>query len=437
MDLEETKGKKNNPIRAIFDFKKEEIPIAFLMFSFIFLIITVFQILRPLLLGYVVEIYGAAPELYMRLGNIAVAALAVVVFTFLYNKISRQRLIFFFSLFFAVSFIVLKFLLVKPNVITAWWYYFQVNLITTIWIATFWAYLTDISTADQAKRLYGFIGFGGVSGGVLGALLAKFLFPRIGQGGLLILSAVLIMIVSFITFRVEKLLRRSKAFGHAIQETQAQKEPENKVSKFNVAIEGAKLALRSKYLAAIVGIMAFYEIGSQVLNYMFKNSAEVLQGVDSTQSFFIDVGLIANIISMVVQLFLVSLIMRKLGLAFALCVLPVIAILSTGLFMGFPSLALASLLFISDNGFNYSIQQTSRETLYMPTTPDEKYKARAFTNMFVQRAGKGIAILGTLVLINIGVSVRMLGFFGIAALVGMAVLGIYAGRRFKEMTESE
>ena len=311
------------------------------------------------------------------------------------------------------------------------------NLITTIWIATFWAYLTDISTADQAKRLYGFIGFGGVSGGVLGALLAKFLFPRIGQGGLLILSAVLIMIVSFITFRVEKLLRRSKAFGHAIQETQAQKEPENKVSKFNVAIEGAKLALRSKYLAAIVGIMAFYEIGSQVLNYMFKNSAEVLQGVDSTQSFFIDVGLIANIISMVVQLFLVSLIMRKLGLAFALCVLPVIAILSTGLFMGFPSLALASLLFISDNGFNYSIQQTSRETLYMPTTPDEKYKARAFTNMFVQRAGKGIAILGTLVLINIGVSVRMLGFFGIAALVGMAVLGIYAGRRFKEMTESE
>ena len=437
MGLEETKEKKNNPIRAIFDFKKEEIPIAFLMFSFIFLIITVFQILRPLLLGYVVEIYGAAPELYMRLGNIAVAALAVVVFTFLYNKISRQRLIFFFSLFFAVSFIILKFLLATPDVVSAWWYYIQVNLVTTIWIATFWAYLTDISTADQAKRLYGFIGFGGVSGGFLGSLLAKLLLPKIGQGGLLFLSAVLIMIVSFITFRVEKLLRRSKAFGHAVQETQAQKEPEKKVSKFNVAIEGAKLALRSKYLAAIVGIMAFYEIGSQVLNYMFKNSAEVLQGVDSTQSFFIDVGLIANIISMVVQLFLVSLIIRKLGLAFALCVLPVIAILSTGLFMGFPSIAAASLLFISDNGFNYSIQQTSRETLYMPSTPDEKYKARAFTNMFVQRAGKGIAILGTLVLINIGVSVRMLGFFGIAALVGMAVLGIYAGRRFKEMTESE
>ena len=183
--------------------------------------------------------------------------------------------------------------------------------------------------------------------------------------------------------------------------------------------------------------MAFYEIGSQFLNYIYKKSAEVIPGTTATQSLFIDVQLVANIISMVVQLFLVSLIMRKLGLAFALCVLPVIAILSTGLFMGFPSLAAASLLFISDNGFNYSIQQTSRETLYVPTNPDEKYKARAFTNMFVQRVGKGIAIVGILVLINIGLSVRLLGFFGIAALVGMAVLGIYGGRRFKEMTKSE
>ncbi|MGD2295323.1 MAG: Npt1/Npt2 family nucleotide transporter [Candidatus Aminicenantes bacterium] len=437
MNQEKTGEKTKNPFQAIFDFKKEEIPIAFLMFSFFFLIITVFQILRPLAAGYVVDIYGAEPELYMRLGNIVVAALAVVVFTFLYNKLPRQRLIFVFCLFFAASFIVLRFLLVEPKAVAAWWYYIQVNLITTIWMATFWAYLTDISTSDQAKRLYGFIGFGGVSGGVLGPLLAKVLLPKIGQGGLLFVSAVLMLAVAFITFGVETLLRRSKAFGHAVEESLVQKEPEKKVSKLNVAIEGAKLAFRSKYLAAIVGIMAFYETASQFLNFMYKKSAEVIPGTTATQSLFIDVQLIAGVVSMVVQLFLVSLIMRKLGLAFALCVLPVIAILSTGFFMAAPSLAAASLLFISDNGFNYSIQQTSREALYVPTSPDEKYKARAFTNMFVQRAGKGIAIVGTLVLINIvGISVRALGFFGIAALVGMALLGIFGGRRFKEMSRT-
>ena len=123
--------------------------------------------------------------------------------------------------------------------------------------------------------------------------------------------------------------------------------------------------------------------------------------------------------------------------SFALCVLPVAAIASTGLFMALPSLTAAGLLFISDNGFNYSIQQTSREVLYVPTTPDEKYKARAFTNMFVQRAAKGVAIGGIVLLISLGVSVRLLGFFAIAALIGMGLLGIYEGRRFSEMTSRE
>jgi len=426
-----------NPIKAIFDFKKEEIPIAILMFFFFFIVIVVFQILRPLKTGYVVEIYGAEPELYMRLLNIAVAAIAVVVFIFLYNKLPRQRLMYVFCLFFAVSFIALRFLLVKPTLVVAWWYYLQVDLITTIWMAAFWAYLTDISTSDQAKRLYGFIGFGGVSGGVVGALIAKVLFGKLGEGGLLILSAFLILLVGVITFAVESLLRMTKAFGKAIPEGEVEREPKERSSKFNAAIEGAKLALRSKYLAAIVGIMATYEIGSQVMNYMFKKTSEVLPGLTATQSFFIDVQLIANILSMVVQLFLVSYIMRKIGLSFALCVLPVAAIASTGLFMGLPSLTAAGLLFISDNGFNYSIQQTSREALYVPTTPDEKYKARAFTNMFVQRAAKGVAIGGIVLLISLGVSVRLLGFFAIAALIGMGLLGIYEGRRFSEMTSRE
>lgn len=423
-----------NPIKAIFDFKKEEIPIAILMFFFFFIVMIVFQILKPLKTGYVVEIYGAEPELYMRLLNIAAAAIAVVVFTFLYNKLPRQRLMYIFCLFFAVSFIALRFLLVKPTLVVAWWYYLQVDLITTIWMAAFWAYLTDISTSDQAKRLYGFIGLGGVSGGFVGALIAKLLFGKLGEGGLLILSAFLILLVGVITFAVELLLRMTKAFGKAIPEGEVEREPKERSSKFNAAIEGAKLALHSKYLAAIVGIMATYEIGSQVMNYMFKKTSEVLPGLTATQSFFIDVQLIANILSMVVQLFLVSYIMRKIGLSFALCVLPVAAIASTGLFMGLPSLTAAGLLFISDNGFNYSIQQTSREALYVPTTPDEKYKARAFTNMFVQRAAKGVAIGGIVLLISLGVSVRLLGFFAIAALVGMGLLGIYDGRRFSEMT---
>ncbi len=85
-----------------------------------------------------------------------------------------------------------------------------------------------------------------------------------------------------------------------------------------VALEGAKLALRSKYLAAIVGLMAFYEIGSQVNDYQFFEVLKSLKGVFDTQLFMTNVSFYANSLAVVVQLFFVSLIMKRWGATAAL-----------------------------------------------------------------------------------------------------------------------
>ena len=47
---------------------------------------------------------------------------------------------------------------------------------------------------------------------------------------------------------------------------------------------------------------------------------------------------------------------------------------------------------MGDNGFSYSINQSAKEALYVPTTRDEKYKAKAFIDMFVQRFAKALAV---------------------------------------------
>ena len=46
----------------------------------------------------------------------------------------------------------------------------------------------------------------------------------------------------------------------------------------------------------------------------------------------------------------------------------------------------------ADNGFSYSINQSAKEALYVPTTREEKYKAKAFIDMFVQRFAKALAV---------------------------------------------
>ena len=81
-------------------------------------------------------------------------------------------------------------------------------------------------------------------------------------------------------------------------------------------------------------------------------------------------------------------------------------------------LGFAIAMSVSDNGLNYSINQSAREALYTPTTPDEKYKAKAFIDMFVQRFAKVLAVA-----INLGVT----AFAGLAGVPAFFWLTVPAG----------
>ena len=94
-----------------------------------------------------------------------------------------------------------------------------------------------------------------------------------------------------------------------------------------------------------------------------------------------------------------------------------------------------SYMSISQNGLNYSMQQTARESLYVVTTPDEKYKARAFTNMFVQRLAKGLSIFLMMGLKLLNVEIQYLSIITIVVATAMALCSIFAGRVFGRKTQ--
>lgn len=422
------------PFGAIFDLRKHEGPVALSLSVFFFVFIMVFQILRPLKKGLFVDTLGADTELHAKLLNIVISAAGVIAFTYLANKLQRQKLLYALCFFFAASFSALAFVLNKPEPWSIWSFYLLGDFLTTMMVAAFWAYVTDISTADQAKRLYGIVGAGGVVGGWAGSALSKLMLQQIGMTGLLAVAAALMALLPGIVRLLESLIRRSEAFA---SDSRALDDKRSEEPSAGVALEGAKLALRSKYLAAIVGLMAFYEIGSQVNDYQFSKFSESLKGVFDTQLFMTNVSFYANSLAVVVQLLFVSLIMKRWGATAALLVLPLALLLSSLGFLAFPGLLMAGFLFISDNGLNYSIQQTSRESLYVVTTPDEKYKARAFTNMVVQRTAKGVAIFAVMGLGLLGLTgsaVRYLSLVTAGVMVILIFLSLYAGRVFARKT---
>jgi AAA family ATP:ADP antiporter len=233
--------------------------------------------------------------------------------------------------------------------------------------------------------------------------------------------------IGLIVWRTERI---AAAPGAAIgRRGRATVEPATKSSP---ALEGARIVASSRYLLAIAAIVLLYEIVSQVLDYQYSTASEALEGANATQAFFGQVGTIAGIVSVITQFFLVSFIIRTFGLTTALLTLPVVMALASGVYLAAPVLTAAALLTISDNAFSYSVNQTARETLFVPTPPDVKYKARAFINMFIQRFGKSIAILMAL-----GLSAVPVASLSLLALVVIAiwiVFAVYAGRGFDRLT---
>jgi len=196
------------------------------------------------------------------------------------------------------------------------------------------------------------------------------------------------------------------------------------------------MVARSRYLIAIVGILALYEFCSQILDFQFSSVlAKAIVGGRDVQAYLGRLYLVTNMLSLLSQIVLTTLLLRKSGPGAGLVVLPAAMCFASGGFWLEPTLVMGSLLIIADNGLNYSINQTSREMLFVPTSSDAQYKARAFTNMFIQRLAKGAATLVSAAFILIGV--RWLSSITLGITVAWIWLAILAGRRFRTLAGSK
>ena len=431
--------------KQIKGFRPEERLQTVLMFGYFFLVITSFWILKPIKKGLFIGYYKAAggldligwhldaaqAELIAKVLNMAVAFLAVTVFTILVRSFRREQLTYVLSGFFMVAYVLYSFVLDNPGDLTVWSFYLFGDLFSTMMVATFFAFLNDSVDPDAAKRLYGLIGLGGVTGGFFGSSVVgvnvKALSPALSMW-LCLVVAVAIVLVAMGAGRVVK--RREPV------ETIPQKESEEKKPEGNPALEGARLVLRSPYLLSVVAIVGLYEMVSTIIDFQFTSA--VIHHLEQSQigEHFPRVFSFTNLVALVFQLFLTSLVMTRFGVGAALMFLPIAALLGSVGFLIAPVLLVGSALNTCDNGFSYSINQSAKEVLYVPTTREEKYKAKAFIDMFVQRFAKalavGVSLVITMTFTGFG-SVRWLSLVTALILIVWLAAVRYAGRCFREM----
>ncbi len=427
-----------SPLRGFLDLKRRELPLAALMFGYFFAVITTFWILKPIkktaFIGYYkanggFDLFGDAltgsqAELLAKVLNMVVAFAAVVVFSALARRLQRQWLTYVFAAFSIVA--LLGFLVVGvESELSVWLFYLFGDLFNTLMVATFFAFLNDSFAPADARRAYGPIVLGGVVGGAFGSLFVASQVKSLSFDAWLWIAIGIVAATAILAW----------AAGREVDKNPPPAVDAAPQPLHNPAIAGAVLVARSRYLLAIVVLVGLYEIISTTLDFQFTATIEALVPQADQGAAFANVFAATNVFAMVFQLFLTTAILKRFGVRGALLVMPVVVLgVSVG-FMAAPTVLFAALLSGSDNGLNYSLNQSAREALYTVTSRAEKYQAKAFIDMFVQRFAKALAVGLSLVFslaFEDAASLRWLSLVAIAATLVWFFVARYAGRRFTE-----
>src|SRR5512147_3189253 len=142
-----------SPLSAILDIRREELPLALLMFAYFFLVITSFWILKPIKKALFIQFYDQAgftlmtwtmtasqAELLAKVLNMGVAFVAVAVFTWLARRYYRHQLALMFTAFFLACYVVYTPMIEKPGDWVVWTFYLFGDLFSTLMVATFFAF---------------------------------------------------------------------------------------------------------------------------------------------------------------------------------------------------------------------------------------------------------------------------------------------------------
>jgi AAA family ATP:ADP antiporter len=428
--------------KNFFDIRKEEWPLVISMSLYFFIVIGLFWVLKPIKRGLLVNTYqenpleifgmifaGAEVEQIAKVVNMLVVYLVVIIFSLLSNMMKRTQLNLTLSVVFGSLFLIFAFLLQNPGTATAWSLYVYGDMFNSAMVTFFWAFSNDIFNSEQAKRLYGLVGLGGILGGIVGATFVTQWVEITGRTFMMFVSILPVLVLAAIGFYVEK---KTDSSG---DKTCCDG---NKNSQ-NAVYEGAKLVLKSKYLLAIVGILGIYEMVSNIVDFQLSAViAREVEGALNKDAYFGLVGQITNIISLFVQVFLTSFVMKRFGVGIALLFLPVVITAGSIGFFILPGLAFVTVMSVGDNSLNYSINQSAKETLYTPLSRNMKYKAKAFIDMFIQRFAKVLAVVLNLVFAAY-IGLEQVEWLSAASLLLLGFwiwLIIYVGKSFRDKSES-
>ena len=401
------------------DVHEGEWPLVLLLFANLFLLLLAYYVLKVIREPLILLTGGAVSRSVARGSQALVLALAVPGYAFVANRIEPSRLVKWVLGFFALSLTGFS-LLGRAGVQAGFLFFVWLGVFGTLAVAQFWSLATDTFAEVDGRRLFPLVAVGGTMGSIAGAQLAARSLHHLQSHQVMLAAAGLLVVCIVLTHLTH---------DHAIHRAyQADSEPEPRDLR-----GGFGIILRNRYLlliaAAVVLLNLVSTTGDFILAKLVKARANAIVGMAARErfigDFYASFHTWVTVLTAGVQILLVGRLFGRLGLHRALFLLPLVALTGYCASAFLPVLALIATVKVVENGTDYSLQNTIQQTLFLCTSRDSKYKAKAAIDTFFVRAGD----LGSTALVAAGAALGVTLFGFALANVAAAVAWLWVVSR--------
>jgi ATP:ADP antiporter, AAA family len=402
-------------LRPFTKVQPDEVVTVVLMTLAAFLLLTAYYLLKTVREPMILLHGGAEVKLYARAGQVFLMIGVVHIYGELARRYGRMKLLGVVFLFFISNLVVFA-LLAGTSVPISLPFFLWVGVFSYTVVAQFWALAADIYNEEQGKRLFPIIGAGSSIGAVIGGLFAKTLVPY-GTQALMGTAVVILLACVGIIVWIER-----RAIAKAKHDRPGQ--PEQPTSSENAW----HLVARDKYLLFIAGMVIFLNwvnsSGEYLLDRTLLVAAHDVVGVSAQEyigTFKADYYFWYNLLGVAFELFAVSRIFKLIGVRHALYVMPIFAFGAYGAAVMLPVISIMRLVKIGENSLQYSLQDTTRNALFLVTSRAEKFVGKTATDTVAVRVG---AIMSTLVVF---VGARLGWSIAMFAMINVGLAAIWFG----------
>jgi AAA family ATP:ADP antiporter len=395
----------------------------------VFLLFCSYYVIKPIREALILSGGGAEVKSYAAAGQAVLLLILVPAYGALADRLPRRSLLNAVTAFFAVC-LVLFYALTRAELPVGVVFFLWVGVFNLMIVAQFWSFANDVYTKEQGERLFAIVAFGGSLGAVVGAALTRQLIPLVGVSESLLVAAGFLIGAAAISNLVDarERHRQERHLPPALTTAEIpaatgeyQLSMVEDAKKLTVSLPGTgptgrrgtfRLVTTDRYLLLIALLMLLLNwvntTGEYILSRTVTAAAQAgvaagrtggLSVEEYIGSFYSSFLFMTSLVAMLLQLFVVSRIIKYLGVRTGIMILPLLALTGYTILAFVPVLALVRTVKIAENATDYSINNTVRNVLFLPTSRDQKYKAKQAIDSFFVRAGDvlsaGLVYLGT------------------------------------------